>query len=250
MPDFDVYEYLKDTNKFDRVRSHIKAVAVKKGFKYGHDDPRALADDLEIAGWVGFLEGNGSLLYTYRAMNQAWCKWRFNQSYKGNETNWNLPTTSLNVTIKSDESENQEYIEFLVDSTFNTEEEAFHKEIYRKLKESFEEKAKFTDRKATPLQVKQIKDLAKDGISQRQIAARFKLSRSIIQHILDGSSYVSTTNTTRQRANQMGLMLDTMIKNGEPIFTKNDLKNLKISKDNIQSKINEIRETYKKVVGE
>lgn len=248
MRDFNVHEYLSNEEKVLRIRSHLRAVSWKKATKWAVDDIKALAEDMEIGGWVGFIESNGSILSAYHCMDTVWTKWRFNRAYKGRQTNFRHYGISLNNTIKNEEDE---YIDVLVDSTFNTEEEAFTKQIYYKLKEAFKKKAEeATGRKITPLQVKQVKDLAKQCVSQRKIATLLGINRSSVRDILNGSSYSEenlANNTTTKRGLQMCLMLDMMLRNGEPIFTREDIKELKIDKDTITSKLNEIRAIYIKL---
>jgi hypothetical protein len=244
MPDFDVYKYLSEEGKLGPLIGHIRKSARNIAYKFARDDPEALSHDLEIAGWIGFLESNGSMLTAYNKMMNAWTKWTFNRAYKG-KTTYPPLTTSLNVPINTKEDDvDYQKIDMLVDSSFNTAEEAFSKIIYHKLKESFAAQQEQGSHKLTQSDVDYIKT---SGLSQRVLAKKFNVAKSTIHSVLLKNVYFHEQN---KRANQLGLLLDMMIRNGEPVLSLEDIRKIKMDENLVKSRIQQIRETYKKVVGE
>jgi len=65
-----------------RVEEKIHKLAVAIAYQYGRDDNIALAQDLEIAGWIGYLadkrpEEKLRLMKAQDFMKDAWVSWRF-----------------------------------------------------------------------------------------------------------------------------------------------------------------------------
>jgi len=65
----------------------MRRIARWKARKVSRDDAYALADDMEMAGWIGYLESDDKedwkrWKHASRAMADCWCEWRFQMRFR------------------------------------------------------------------------------------------------------------------------------------------------------------------------
>jgi hypothetical protein len=123
----------------DSIAARMKRMARYKAFKVSRDDMAALAEDLEMAGWIAWLEwpsrqespdvypGHSNAFrwsYVRREMNHAWSEWKYERKYRHpSQIDWSQVERDRSLCSIND---------FDLTSPTNVEEEVIGRELITK----------------------------------------------------------------------------------------------------------------------